>query len=435
MPLLHKIFRLGANLGLRGGSLLAKFALTIYVARYIGLEALGIFGLIQAANVIGTKVIGYGLYFVANRDMVDAPPKRQAEIIRDQQVSYGIGYMIVAVASIGFFLLPHAVRDQILGPAYVSPLIYSILLLIVAHQVLELGNILIALHRPLACNLIFAITNGLWALPPIILGLVDPAWRTLDCILGGWLAGAVLSWAIGLWLLRTLPFGIVLRQSPDWAWLKAALRRGLPLFVAILTMGGLYVDRYIISWLTTEDLVGVFVMFWSFAYAVQILMQTGVLMSEYPKLIADYKKADELAFWQRFRAVSWRMGWAGGLLCIIAGVAIVPVLHFVNKPLALEHLGLFYVMLVAFWIRLQADVSNYALYARHQDKALSFSYFMNLVVASLSNLLFVWLWGLEGAAVAQIVTAVALTGLQGWLLWRKRGERVTVPEESASVPV
>jgi O-antigen/teichoic acid export membrane protein len=411
--IIHKLLRLGLNLGLRGGSLLAKFGLMIYITRYIGLEAVGVFGLLQAANVIGTKVVGYGLYFVANRDMVDIAPTQQARIIRDQQVVYGLGYLAVGALTLALWpWVPETYRVYTL---------YSVALLISGHQVLELGNILIALHRPLACNVLFAITNGLWALPPILMGLLDPAWRTLDCVLLGWLIGALASWVLAIAFLRPLPFAAVLRTPPNWVWIKTALWRGMPLFVAILTMNGsLYVDRYLVSWLTTLELAGVFVMFWSFAYAVQILVQTGVLVNEYPKLIADYKQRDEAQFWQRFRALSWRMAWAGGGFCLIAAVAITPIIHFLNKPLALEHMNLFYMMLLAFWIRFQADVSNYALYARHQDKALSFSYVMNLVIASASNGVFVWLWGLEGAAVAQLVTAIALTGLQGWLLWQKR---------------
>jgi len=419
--MLRKLFRLGLNLGLRGGSLLAKFALMLYVTRYIGLEAVGIFGLLQAANVIGTKIIGYGLYFVANRDMVDIAPEKQALIVRDQNVVYALGYVLVLV-------LTAAVWPWI-PEQYASYTLYSVALLIVGHQVLEMGNTLIAMHRMLATNVIFALINGLWAIPPVVLGLIDPAYRTLDIVLLGWLLGAVLSWLLGLLFLCALPFRAIIFKQPNWAWMKRALWRGMPLFIAILTMNGsLYVDRYVISWLTSLELAGVFVMFWSFVYAVQILVETGVLMTERPRLIADYKRGDEEAFWKRFRSLCWRMAWAGGGFCIIAAVAITPIIQFVNKPLALEHMSLFYMMLFAFWIRFQADVSNEALYARHQDKALSLSYFLNLVVASLSNLVFVGLWGLEGAALAQVVTAVVLTVVQGGFLWRKRHERIAPHE-------
>lgn len=413
---INKIIRLGLNLGLRGGSLLAKFALTIYITRYIGLEAVGIFGLLQAANVIGTKVIGYGLYFVANRDMVGLAPERQARIICDQHAVYGIGYGIVLLLT----LLAWPFVPAADGP-YV---LYSVALLIVAHQVLELGNSLVSLHRPLATNFMFAVTNGLWALPPIALGLWFPDYRSLDLVLQSWLAGALFSMLCGWYFMHGIPVGTAMRQPPNWDWAKKALRRGLPLYVAILTMnGGMYVDRAVISGLAGMELAGVFVMFWQFAYAVQILMQTGVLVTEYPKLIADYKHGDEAGYWRRFRALSVRMALAGAAACIIAAIAIDPIIRFVNKPLALAHINLFYCMLLAFWIRFQADVSNYALYARHQDKALGISYFVNLLVASASNLIFVWLWGLDGAAAAFVFTAVALTGFQGWLLWSKRHER------------
>lgn len=425
--MLKKLFRLGLNLGLRGGSLLAKFGLMIYVTRYIGLEAVGILGLLQAANVIGTKVIGFGLYFVANREIVDIAAEKQARIIRDQYLVYLFVYGAVIILTLSVW--PWVPAE------WQSYTLYSVALLIAAHQVLELGNTLIALHRSLATNIIFAVTNGLWAVPPIILGVLDPAYRTLDAVLQSWLWGAVLSWLCGWLFVRDLPLLQACRNPANWAWTKIALRRGMPMFIAIITMNGsMYVDRYVITWLTSLELAGVFVMFWSFAYAVQVLMQTGVLVTEYPKLIADYKKQDEATFWRRFKALSWRMALGGGLACLLAGVVIQPIVQFVNKPLALEYIELFYLMLLAFWIKFQADVSNYALYARHQDKALSLSYFCNLVVTSLSNVTCVWLWGLAGAGIAQIITAVALTGFQGWLLWRKRHERISHAADDDAAP-
>lgn len=424
--MLKKLFRLGLNLGLRGGSLLAKFGLMIYVTRYIGLEAVGILGLLQAANVIGTKLVGFGLYFVANREMVDIAPAKQARIVRDQYLVYLFGYAAVIVLSLAAWPWVPAEWHRYT--------LYSLALLIVAHQVLELGNSLIALHRSLATNVIFAITNGLWAIPPIVLGLFYPEYRTLEVVLQGWLCGAVLSWGIGWLFMLALPLRHAVAVPANWPWIKTALLRGMPMFIAILTMNGsMYVDRYVITWLTNLELAGVFVMFWSFAYAVQVLMQTGVLVTEYPKLIADYKKCDEASFWRRFKTLSWRMALGGGGACLLAGFALLPIVRFVDKPLALEHMNLFYLMLFAFWIKFQADVSNYALYARHQDKALSLSYFCNLLVASLSNLACVWLWGLAGAGIAQVITALALTGLQGWLLWQKRHERIAQPVDGEEV--
>ena len=414
--MIRSLVRLGANLGLRGGSLIAKFGLMIYITRYIGLEAVGIFGLLQAANVIGTKVVGFGLYFVANRDMVGTSPLRQATIIRDQQVTYAISYGAVAIlAGLAWPWIPETYRHYVF---------YSVVLLITGHQVLELGNILIAQHRQLHANVIIAITNGLWAFVMVPLGLFDPTWRTLDHVIMGWLLGTLASFLLALWFLAKLPFAEIIRRPPNWGWIRRALWRGAPLFVAGLAQNGsIYIDRYVVGWLAGLELAGVFVMFWSFAYAVQVLMQTGLLFSEFPKLIADYKASDDASFWRRFRGMSIRMALVGGGACLLAAALIAPVIHFINRPLATEYIGIFTLMLLGFWIKFQADVSQYALYARHQDRMLTLAFVLNLVVASVSNLLLVWAFGIYGAVWSLIVTATFQMILQGAMLWRQRHKR------------
>lgn len=427
----NKLFRLAANIGFRGGSLLAKFALMLYVTRYIGLEAVGILGLLQAANVIGTKVVGFGLYFVANREMVNMKPLQQAAIVRDQQAVYGLAYLaVIALTLLGWRWVPDG---------YDHYFIYSVILLVLGHQVLELGNILIAQQRLLCANIIFAITNGLWAFVLIPLGLIFKEWRTLDAVVLGWLYGTLFSFLLALLFLSRLPFTQTLRQKPDWAWIKKALWRGMPLYIAGLAQNGsIYIDRYVVNGMAGLELAGVFVMFWQFAYAVQVLVQTGLLYGEFPKLIADYKAGDESGFWRRFRSLSLRMGMAGAGFCLLAAFCIAPVIHFINQPLAAEHIGIFTLMLIGFWIKFQADVGQYALYARHQDKALTIAFMLTLLVTSIANLLCVWIWGIVGAAVALIAAALFQAGFQGWLLWRTRHERqppITaedVPELAAS---
>lgn len=430
MDMFYKLLRLGANLGLRGGSLIAKFGLMIYVTRYIGLEAVGIFGLLQAANVIGTKIIGLGLYFVANRDMVGTSSMRQATIIRDQQVTYIIGY--------GAALLLAAMTWPWIPEIYRHYAFYSVVLLITGHQVLELGNVLIAQHRQLHANVIIAITNGLWAFVMVPLGLLNPAWRTLDCVIMGWLLGTLASFLLALWFLAHLPFKEVVRRPPNWAWIKRALWRGFPLYIAGLAQNGsIYIDRYVVGWLVGLELAGVFVMFWSFGYAVQVLVQTGLLYSEFPKLIADYKRKDDAGFWRRFRSMSLRMAVAGGGACLLAAFLINPVVHYINRPLAAEYIGIFDLMLLGFWIKFQADVSNYALYARHQDHALTWAFVMNLVVASVTNFGLIWGYGVYGAAWALIITSLFQVMLQGTMLWRKRHARppLHMDDDLAELPV
>lgn len=57
-------------MGIRGVSLVSKFALTLYIARYMGLESLGLYGLITASTFLVPAFTGLGIMYVNSRNAV-----------------------------------------------------------------------------------------------------------------------------------------------------------------------------------------------------------------------------------------------------------------------------------------------------------------------------------------------------------------------------
>jgi O-antigen/teichoic acid export membrane protein len=422
----HRITLLSVSL--RATALLAKFVLLIYMTRYIGLEAVGIYGLILAAVVMGGKLISIGLYFVANREMVGAAPLRQAVIIRDQQIAYLITYVISAILLLAC--------QPFLPFGYQHYLIYFVVLLILNHQVIEAVHVLVALHKSLAANFIMFL-NSIWAVVPIVVGFFLPEWRTLDIILDTWILGSALSLLAGVMFLLPLPHRQAWRVTPNWDWIKKALWRGFPLYLAMLgQQAAMYVDRYVVNAFEGVALTGVLVMFWSFGNAIQVLMQTGVMQTATPQMIEYYKKGDETAFWHRLRSLVQNILGTGSFFCLLAAVMIFPVLHIVNRPLAEDYVGVFWLMLVGFMARFVADGLYFALYARHRDRELLIANISSLLVSLAANIALVYAFGIWGAVYAQIITGLWLIGLQGWYLHHTRKQHIKsayygMPEDGA----
>lgn len=78
LPSTHTLTSLSI-MTLRGLALVAKFALTLFIARFIDLETLGVYGLVAGAAAILPMVAGLGLFHVLSRDAVS---QRLDEITR-----------------------------------------------------------------------------------------------------------------------------------------------------------------------------------------------------------------------------------------------------------------------------------------------------------------------------------------------------------------
>src|SRR5690349_17431464 len=77
MGRLYRVVQQLVLVGLRGTITVAKFALTIYTARYLGLTDLGIYGLTVGASTLVPALFGFGLTDLIGR-RVSALPLAEA---------------------------------------------------------------------------------------------------------------------------------------------------------------------------------------------------------------------------------------------------------------------------------------------------------------------------------------------------------------------
>jgi O-antigen/teichoic acid export membrane protein len=107
---------------------------------------------------------------------------------------------------------------------------------------------------------------------------------------------------------------------------------------------------------------------------------------------------------------------AATVLCIIAGVAIFPLLSLVGNPIYQEHLSAYWVMLAVVLVAALAEVPHSGLYAKERDREIVVSTLGGLVVALALNLLLVPPHGPTGAALATLVASAVLGGAKAWYL-------------------
>lgn len=383
-------------MALRMASTAAKFLLTIYTARYLGLADLGVYGLLAGATTLLPAVFGLGTADWVMRHLVTMP--------RDEAIASIVTRLALPV-------LLHAILQPVawaVNYALGAPVPWPLLLiggivLFLDHIASDANDLLIARGRILLSNILLFMRAGLWPLVVVAWGILDPSARTLQCLLIGWLAALVLVWIV----LASQLFAqarwraVSLRVS----WIAGGVRASVPFYIKDLTGSvSLYLDRFLLSLFLGLELTGVYTLFWSVANVVHSLTVFSVIQPNLPRLIASAQQ-DKTAF----RALERKLQIDGAAwiaaLAIAASIALLFLLPLLDRPLLQESLPVFWIILAATILRAGADSYSFAMLALRKDQAIALVSVGGVAASVILNLALVPTLGLAGAALAYFVTA------------------------------
>ena len=185
----------GLNTVLRIAALASKLLLLIYIARYLSLPDMAIYGLLTTSVGIAVTLLGLEFYAFSTREILASPQEARATLLRDQFVLYAAGYVLLIPLSLPLFfsgLLPRKVA------------IAFYILTILEHLAQETARIFNTLFRPVMSTLLFFIRSAAWGYVVMAVGMLWPAWRTLNLVLGAWVAGVAVSVALSIMVLRKM---------------------------------------------------------------------------------------------------------------------------------------------------------------------------------------------------------------------------------------
>jgi O-antigen/teichoic acid export membrane protein len=397
---------------LRGASNAVRFALAIYTARYLGLADLGLYGLLVGAAIVVPAVFGFGLTDWIGRQLVGMRTAKAVRYIATRMsVSafvHGVGWPVAWLANAA---LGHPIPQHLF--------LFVVAILFLEHLATDADDLLVVRGHIVLANLLVFVRAGLW--PPVIIvwGLLDPAARTIEHLLLGWLVSLLLLWcAIAFYVSARRQWRLV---GFDRDWLLGCLRPSLPFYLRdVSNVGTLYLDRFLVTVFLGLELTGVYTFFWAIGNVVHSLVLYGMLHNHLAQMISAARKPRSLATLER-RLQKETLVWTV-LLAAGAAVVTVLVLPFIERPLLADHLGVLAVILIATLVRIAADGYGYMLLALHRDRAIAGISASGVALSAVLNVLLLPLAGLVGAALAFLLTATSL--LAGRLrvrLWGRAG--------------
>ncbi len=386
--------------------MIAKMGLALYIGRSFNLADIGTYGLVMGAVTMLTVVMGQDLIYVVSRDIVGAHPATVLYKMRDQAVLYGLNYLALAVV-MAALITAHGVD--------VPPRTMIYVLVLTVFE--SFGAVTYAnqnsLHQQVLANAMLFIRSGLWVFPVVALCMLNAAYRNADTLLIGWMIGSGVSVVATLWTWRSLPWGEVMRRPVDWRWVGKGVRIGSLVWLGMMGLtAGTFVDRFVVEhYLTLED-VGVLTFYFSFTNALLTLMQSGVLAFATPRMIQHHRDNAHDRFHQEAHRASRQILIGSGAVAVGLGI-FVPLLGILlGRHAFVSSSGVFLLMLFATWLRANADVKNYILFARHQDRAIWLGNLLFLIPALGGNLLLVPLFGFSGVGYSAVCASAFL------LVWR-----------------
>lgn len=384
-------------MGLRGLSLVAKFSLTLFIAKFIDLETLGIYGLIAGAAVIFPIVAGLGLIRVLSRNAVS---QRLAEVTRMLRLYWGVQaamYALVGVVGLGIGIYLHQFK------------LASIVLLIVflEHVNGDLFVLLNHLLRPMLANVLMFFRTAAWIGVYMVLALVFPSFRELDVLLLFWAGGGLLAIAGFALMARDWPWLHPTSGGERRAWFFQHFNASRILYTNdIANAVAQYTDRYLVSLFMGLEFTGVYVLFWSIGNALSNLVDTGIIQISGPRLINAHAGRDG-SYWSVFRLLLIETLAISVVLAIVTGIVVKGAVPYLNQPLVADWIPVLWLILLGFVLRMTYEIQGTVFYSRSKDAFTLFSGLFVIALSMVANVLLIPPFALNGAASAIIVSYIA----------------------------
>lgn len=383
----------GGNLALRLLSMGAKFLLVAGIAKSLGTEQLGEYGLFTVAITMLLYFIGFDFYTFSSREILGKESEQQKWLFRDQFVFHILSYILI---------LPLIFLLYLGNIVPIKHILVFISILIFEHFSQELYRIFVLLSRSLIANFLLFIRTGLWCYITILAWVLDiNNTKGLEFIYIIWAISSFLSIIVSLIILNKIYGRFWSLKNIDWHWVKKGILVSFPFFISTICYKIIeFSNRYIIDFYTTKQDVGVFVFFSSIANASQVLIYTIVIMIFYPKMITLYNqsKFDELNKLKNkfyIEVVLYSV-----LVIFMVWCFIDIILAYMDKMELSKYKDILWFLLVSVFFINLSYVPHYQLYVHKKDKLIrNITIFITIMSIPL-NVIMIKQLGIVGAAYA-----------------------------------
>jgi O-antigen/teichoic acid export membrane protein len=403
------------NVVIRGSSLALRFGISIYIIKFLGLEAAGLYGLCLGASGMIPAVAGFGLNYFVAREVVDADRERAASIIFTRLIFTSISLILLTLLFFAFM-------------AYTDQEITTTIKLMVAIVWLESFGLdlhlpMIALGRIYTANLISFIRLGSWIPFAIGFGLLYPDTRNLNVVLLCWVLGNCAALLITLVVLRDVFRGHDPRALASPKWLLHRLRNARLIYISDVSLiGMLHLDKYMVTLILGLNVAGVYTFFSSLTGALQTLVSSAVIQPALPTLFKAFNSGSESVWKKRMISQVTSALAISAALGVFIFVGNKVLVHFVSMNALQSYDTIFILLIVGAIVRAGSDTINVGLTSLRQDRTYAVLNIFGVLFMCACTPAMLLAFGFWGVGISAVVGALVVAFLRSYFLRRKLGE-------------
>lgn len=397
--------------GFRLLALALRMLLTLFLARYLPLSDVGVFGLLVATTALLPGTAGLGLSYFTNREIVGVGAAAAHLMARDRLlVATGCGVVCVGalIALVATGVLPLPVSLTLFGWIIVVEMIGF-----------DLHLLLNARHKAQLANTLFFLRTAAWIPVFIGLALVLPAWRSIDGLVRVWAGGMLVFAVVATVVLRHVLTRAVFVQPFDLSRFRARYPRALPIWASDISLAfGQNLDRFVVSAIAGVEAAGVYYFFYAIANAVAQVAQAAIIQPEMPHLRTAVAQGNVPRFRAHVTSGLYRLiAWMAPL-CVAAAAAAVILAHLLGRAPLLAAPWLPFFLIAGIFARTIADYLGMTDYVLERDArfiGVNLGVFAATLLALTATTALAGLTG-AGAGFLLIMTGSAWFR---WALWRR----------------
>lgn len=394
----------------RLAGLAIRFGLTLFLVAFFSLHDVGSYALLVGITSMLPGSVGLGLSYFYNRRIVDAQdallPVRDRLLI-SAAMSCFAAVVLVFLQEAGWFSLA-------IGSG-------SLIVLIVLETLgFDLHLSLMARHRALIANVLFFIRTAGWIPPFALIAYLNPEWRTLEALVGAWLAGLG-CWSVffAAWGARFLTASRLWHTRVDFALIRATLPRAFPIWISDISLaGGQVIDRFIVSIFLGLEATGIYYFLFAIANAAVTVGQAATQQVHMPVLRKAYLENPSSAFVVIAQAHLKKAVIVVSILILSSVPATYLVVALIARPELTAHVVLIPIIAAAALFRSVAEYFGIFDYVTERDGSFVRFNIASVLATSISVTVLTSLVGLMGTALGTLAVAFALSAVR-FLVWRR----------------
>lgn len=383
-----------ANAGLRVVTFGSRFVLSMFMAKFMSLEDIGIFALMTGVTGLLPSVAGLGFNYFMSRQLVGAA-RPDAVALALERLAVSLVMALVCVAGL------LVVETMHLAVLPISPWMAGVIVIL---ELLgfDMQVALLSRGRPVTASINLLLRSGAWVAPFVVAAFFVPSLRSIEALSWFWAGGLAIS-HITLATRYKSDLKAFLDSARSW---KPSFVRGIgwqwvKIYLSDLGLAGsIYIDRFIITAIAGVRAAGVYFFFASVVNSVYVICMAASVQIYQPQLRAAYTKGGGALLRDTMAAKLKATIVISGAALLASAPALWLVMRFTGKVELAQTFDIVPVLLLAYEIKIVSDLLSVTLAAAERDMNYAVINIAGLVLTAAFDFVLIPIMGFRGAAYA-----------------------------------